>query len=306
MKRFVPILLSAVICFAAAGLAQDKYMVMSIKGKVEAATEKSKAWKKIEVGQVLGNNTIVRTSFASYVKLMVNETRLISIDENATRLLSDYSTKKNPAAGGGMTGKILEYAAQHIRRTKEKKSSTDFGAVRGGMDVFTAVFPKNRILTSTPTFQWVDASEDTSYTLLVLDEAFAVIDKQRLQDRTLQYPEGNTVFIPGKTYYWRVTRNSDGEASEIQSFNILPFETVATITSEVDRLRKELIAMGSDDITMHLIMAMYFEKQSLFTDAFREYKTTITLAPAVEEYRVMMKNLLLNMRLYNEEEYLMR
>jgi hypothetical protein len=309
MKRYATFFCClAILLSACASLtAQDKYMIMSVKGKVEAGSAKGKNWKKVEVGQVLGNGDIIRTSFASYVKLMVNENRLVSIDENTTRPLLEYSAKRNPASGNGSTaGKILQYAAQQIRRTKDKKSGTDFGAVRGGESVFTAVFPKNRIMTTTPLFQWVDATEAPSYTIIIQDASFATIEKQTVKERTLRLPEGSAMLASGGSYYWRVIRDSDGEASNIESFSVLASDTIKTIGAEVERLKKELSAMHSDEITMHLILAMYFDKQGLYTDAFQEYKATITLAPDVEEYRQMMANLLLKLRLYVEEEFLLR
>jgi hypothetical protein len=306
MNRYATIFPLIFLLWSASGSAQDKYMVMSVKGKVECGTAKGKSWKKVQIGQVLGNGDVIRTSFASYAKLMVNENRLVSIDENTTRPLSEYSAKKNPASGGSAAGKILQYAAQQIQRSKDKKSGTDFGAVRGVTEVFTAVFPKNRILTTAPMFQWVDASDARSYTFIIQDASFKTIEKRSVKDRSVQFANDNALLVPGSTYYWRLVRDADGETSNIETFTVLSGDTVATITSELERLKKELAAMHADEVTMHLILAMYYEQQGLYSDAFHEYKTTIRLAPDVDEYRAMMRTLLLKLRLYVEEEYLLR
>ena len=87
---------------------------------------------------------------------------------------------------------------------------------------------------------------------------------------------------------------------------ILAAGTVALIRREVENLDRELKAMNADDVTHHLIRAIYYERRSLYEDAFREYRETIRLAPDVEEYRDMMRNLLVTLRLYGEEDYLLR
>lgn len=284
--------------------AQDAFMVMSVKGKVEYTSGKSGKWKKLDVGQNLKKDDVVRTAFASYAKLMHNAQRLLSIDENTTKALAEFVAAKGSKDGGGAAGKILQYAAQQMSKNKQKKSGHDFGAVRGDVTVFSAVFPTQAILNAAPAFWWIDSDSAAAYELLVLDEAFAVIDKRQVNGFRLE--KDQPALAPGKTYHWQLTRVSDGEIANVQSFTILAADTVELIRREVENLDRELKAMNADDVTHHLIRAIYYERRSLYEDAFREYRETIRLAPDVEEYRDMMRNLLVTLRLYGEEDYLLR
>jgi hypothetical protein len=290
-----------------ASLTQDKYMVMSIKGKAESSTSKSKSWKKLTVGQILGNNDIIKTSYASYVKLMVNEERLVSIDENLTRPMTEYSAKKNQKVSSETaTGKILQLAAQQMKRTKERKSGASFGAVRGGSEGFNAVFPKYGIMNTAPVFEWIDGDGPSEYDFILRDDTFKLVEKQTLKTTSLDFSRTSKTLENGKTYYWQVVRTSDGETTDVVQFTVLARDTVDLVALELSKMGKELAAMNADEVTTHLIRGIYFEKRGLYTDAFREYKATIALAPDCEEYREMMRNLLMNLKLYGEEEYLLK
>jgi hypothetical protein len=284
--------------------AQDAFMVMSVKGKVEYTSGKSGKWKKLEVGQNLKKDDVVRTAFASYAKLMHNAERLLSIDENTTKALAEFVKAKGAGSGESAAGKILQYAASQMSKNKEKRSGHDFGAVRGDATVFSAVFPTQAILTEAPTFWWIDSDSAAAYEVLVLDEAFKVIDKRQVNGFRLA--KDQPALARGKTYHWQLTRASDGEIANVQSFTILAADTAELIRKEVESLDRELKAMNADDVTHHLIRAIYYERRSLYEDAFREYRETIRLAPGVEEYRDMMRNLLVTLRLYGEEDYLLR
>ena len=291
---------------SASAFSQDSFMVMSVKGKAESSSSKGKTWKKLEIGQVLGKKDIVRTSFASYVKLMMNEQRLVSIDENTTKPLVDFVRGKSKS-GEGSAGKILQYAAQQMSRTRQKRSGSDFGAVRGGLDVFSAVFPTHLIMNTTPRFEWIDSDSAGTYEVLVLDDQFRTIAKKQVQGLsfTLQN-DGTPQLSGGSSYHWQLTRLRDGEIANVQTFMVVAADTAALVQNEVASLDRELSAMNSDDVTKHLIRAIYFERRGLYEDAYHEYKRTVRLAPEVEEYREMLRNLLVTMRLLNEEEYLMR
>ena len=297
--------LITVLWITVAAQAQESFLVMSVKGKVTVREDGSGSWKEIRVGDLLGKDDVVRTAYASYVKLMMDQTRLVSIDAKSERTLSEFKAIKGRNAGEGTSGSILQYAAKQVKRSREKKDVPIYGAVRGNLDVFTAVFPKYAVMTPEPLFQWVDAEDTKQYEFILLDNEFKVISRSQFGDDRFRYmQEGMTPLQPDRRYHWRITRLSDGMQSDIQSFRILATDTVAAIQQELKNLDSELGEMGADAVTLHLIRGIYFERRGLYTDAFLEYKETLRLAPDVQEYREMMRNLLFQMKLYAEEEYL--
>jgi hypothetical protein len=192
-----------------------------------------------------------------------------------------------------------------MKRSRDAKDAPVYGAVRGNLDVFTAVFPKSDVMTPEPLFQWVDAEEARQYEFILLDEEFNVISRSQFGDDRFRYmAEGMAPLQRDRQYHWRITRLSDGMQSDIQSFRILASDTVDIIQQELRNLDAELEQMGADEVTLHLIRGIYFEQRGLYTDAFLEYRQTIRLAPDVQEYRDMMRSLLFQMKLYAEEEYL--
>lgn len=302
--RTVSIML-LLLLFGASLQAQESFLVMSVKGKVTVKEEGKGAWKPVRVGDVLGKKDVVRTAYASYVKLMMDQQRLLSIDAESERTLADFGALKGRNAGEGASGSILAYAARQMKRSRETKDAPVYGAVRGNLDVFTAVFPKYAVMTPEPLFQWVDAEEARQYEFILLDEGFNVIARSQFGDDRFRYmTEGMAPLERGRQYHWRITRLSDGMQSDIQSFRILAEDSVSVIRQELENLDAELAQMGADDVTLHLIRGIYFERRGLYTDAFLEYRQTIRLAPDVQEYRDMMRNLLFQMKLYAEEEYL--
>jgi len=286
--------------------AQTSFMVMSIKGRVTYRDNGKGPWKQLRVGATLDAKDVVKTSFASYAKLMMDQARLVSIDENTRKKLGEFEALKGRSGGEATAGSILQYAASQMQRSREEREEPVYGAVRGDLQLFTAVFPKYTIMSTDPLFEWVDAEDADEYEFILLDDAFNTILRTTLQADQFRYVSDSlTPLDPDRQYHWRITRLSDYAESDVQSFRILPADTVESIRAEVERLNAELTAMGADEVTLHLIRGIYFEKRGLLTDAFREYRKTITLAPEVEEYRGMMRNLLFQMKLYAEEEYLL-
>ncbi len=285
--------------------AQDSFLVMSVKGKVTVKEDGKGKWKPVRVGDALGKKDVVRTAYASYVKLMMDQKRLVSIDADTERALAEFEALRGRSAGEGASGSILAYAARQMKRSRDSKDAPVYGAVRGNLDVFTAVFPKYAVMTPEPLFQWVDAEDARQYEFILLDESFNVISRSQFGDDRFRYmAEGMAPLERDRQYHWRITRLSDGMQSDIQSFRILATDTVEVIQQELKNLDAELAQMGADEVTLHLIRGIYFEQRGLYTDAFLEYRETIQLAPDVQEYRDMMSNLLFQMKLYAEEEYL--
>jgi hypothetical protein len=286
----------------------QSFMVMSLKGKAEVQSKgmKKNQWKPLNIGDQLAPTDVIRTSFASYVKLMMDQQRLVSVDENSTMALSAFR-----GAGArkteGASGKLLQYAASQLRKSRDGGPENVFGAVRGELDIVSAVFPKHAVMTNEPLFRWVDAAEKNKYELLLLDDDFKVVARLQSGDRMLSYTSDEaTVLKHDRVYHWRITRLADGLESGIESFRILSKDSIAAIENELVRLDTELQEMGADDVTLHLIRGIYFEKKGLFTDACHEYSETVRLAPGVAEYRDMLRSLLFQMKLYNEEELLLR
>lgn len=287
-------------------VAQDGFVVMSVKGKVESkAPGRKAAWQAVKVGDVLGRRHSVRTSFASYVKIMTADSRLLSIDENSTTELSKLAASKASPSKSGTSGRLLEYAAAQVKKSRARSDEPVFGAVRGNTEVFSAVFPKSSVMTTAPVFEWVDGLEAGDYRFILLNDSFDVVARAEVKENRLRYDGGSyPALAEDREYFWRITRLSDGMDSDIQGFRVLPSDTIAAVRDELVRLDEELSAMGADSVTLHLIRAIYFEKRGLYSDAFVEYKETVRLAPDVDEYREMLRGLLFRMKLYAEEEYL--
>ena len=289
-------------------LSGQSFMVMSLKGKVEVqkGTVKKVEWTPLKIGDQLSNDAVVRTSFASYAKLMMDQKRLVSIDENTTKKLAEFRGGDG-RSNGGASGSLLQYAASQMKKTREPGQDNVFGAVRGDMDMVSAVFPKHAVMTTEPLFRWVDPSEEGKYEVLLLDADFKVIARMQSGEHALRYMRDELPALDNdREYHWRVTRTSDGLESGIETFRILSRDSIAVIVEELGRLDAELRDMGADDVTLHLIRGVYFEKKGLLTDAYGEYVETMRLAPEVTEYRDMLRALLFQMKLYNEEELLLK
>ncbi|MFA6234073.1 MAG: hypothetical protein WC824_07765 [Bacteroidota bacterium] len=309
MKLLRLLILPALMLFLFnSAIGQNGFIVMSLKGKVEVRKPgKGASWAAVKVGDVLGKDNTVRTSFASYVKLMMGESRLVSIDEKTTKKLSEFNPNSRSEVSASASGRLLEYAAKQVKNSRSRSEEPVFGAVRGNTEVFSAVFPKSYVMTTEPLFEWVDADDAKNYEFVLLNDSFDVVTRATLKDHRFTYDGGSKPALEtDRQYHWRITRMSDGMESDIQSFRILPADTIAAVNEEIARLNEELAKMGADEVTLHLIRAIYFERKSLYTNAFLEYKETVRLAPEVEEYRQMLRNLLFQMKLYAEEEYLLK
>lgn len=312
MKIFVTcfVFLALIVFFVTPSSAGDDVVVMSIKGKAEYQKAGKGKFIPLTVGLALKSNDIVKTSFASYTKLMYKQRQLLSIDENTTIKISSLTARLegNSSDKNSTTGKIMSYLADKMSKSQSKDDKQNiYGAVRGTDEVFNAVFPrKGYVQTTLPTFEWVNAGEKSAYTFTLLDENLTPIFEQTVDGTRLMYSESNPKLQYGKKYVWRVIRKSDSAESDFVSFTILLQDTTAFINRELSSLKDELKKMKADEIIFHVITGTYFEQRELFYDAFVEYKEAVHLAPDVKEYREMANLLLLRMGLYNEQEILLR
>ncbi len=305
MKSSVTCAVLLFVLLVAPSVAQVKFVVLSIKGKVESSTGKSGKWTAVSVGQELGTKDVVRTSFASYAKLMMNKERIVSIDENRSVVLSTFATQKGGGKNTSATGQLLGYVSDQMTRSKDRKSGDVYGAVRGSGDMFSAIFPKLNLMSGAPRFTWVDEEDSREYTLTIMDKTFRKVLTQVVKDQSFQLTDAMASLEPGQLYYWQIMRNADSQASEVQQFRVLPKDTVAALQAELTSLGKELASMGADEVTTHLIRAIYFERRGLAYDAYQEYKAVVGLAPKVVEYREMLRNLLIGLKFSDEIELLM-
>lgn len=301
--------LLALLCLLASpeATAQDRYVAMSVKGKVASSTDRGASWKKLSVGQTLGGSTLVRTSYASYVKFLMNGERLVCIDAKSSKRLSALGGKKG--ASGSVSSPVLLLASNAMQKATQKKSTSVPGGVRmlrNTASLFSAVFPRYGIMTSAPLFRWIDESGGRSYVLVIRDSAFIIVARDTVAGHSFDNSGTPLPLRPGCTYYWQVARTDSALASNIATFTVLAPDSTKAVRAELARLDAELRAMKADDVVTHLARALYFERKSLYTDAFREYREAIALRPDTEEYRAMLKLLLLSLNLYVESDILAR
>jgi hypothetical protein len=302
LARYIRFGVLAFVLVAVSVSAQPKFLVMSAKGKVEFKVEGSK-WKSVKVGMELPSQATVKTSYSSYVKFMMGKNRLVGIDENTTKQLADFARAMNQGKES-KTNTILAYAAKQMKRDRTRQTETEFGAVRGDMEVFNATFPKYAVMSGNPAFRIVDESRSHEYEIALYDTDMNLVAKPTIQSESFVYPDTGSPLVPGKTYYWKATRVADGLMSDVQRFTIVHPDTVAFIKNELENLDSELTEMGADSVMHHLIRGVYFEQKQLYYNAFLEYRRTVHMAPGVQEYRDMLSALLLTLSLHNEEEYL--
>lgn len=301
----VIIALGALCCSASA---QD-FTVMSLKGKVEYRSspgQKNSGWMPVRIGDRFKEQDELKTSFASYVKLLHKGGRLLSVDENSTRKLGDLLPAKSGRGAGGATASILNYAAQQMQTTKTRQDRQDvFGAVRAELDLFTPALPSEAVLSATPSFRWVDTDTSNSYTLFIYDQQLNVRYEGALTGRKSSWPQDLDSGKTGGLYYWRLRRASDGAVTPPRRFRVLPSDSVRFLAGELNRLDAELAGMHADELMRHLIRAIYLEKQGLYTDAFEDYRECVRMSPDTEEYREMASRMLEELQLLEESRYLL-
>ncbi len=294
------LLLSAALSIAGG----NDLVVMSVKGKAEYLKGGKGKPIPMTIGLVLSPGDIVKTSFASYAKLMYKQRYLLSVDENSTVRVRTLlaQTGNEGEEKSSTTGKILGFVAEKLKKSRDEEKETIYGAVRGGrQDMLNAVFPRKGYVEDThPVFEWLNAGDSPRCTFSLADEDLKTVYETATDSTRLPYDASFPPLREGKRYLWRVTRESDGAASDIASFTVMRRDTAEQVRAEIAGLDAELRKMKADDVTAHIVRATYYEQRELFREAFREYRSALALAPAAKEYRTMALVLLFRMGLYNE------
>lgn len=291
------------------GMAQSTFTVLSVKGQAEYRKGKSAAWQPLTVGQELSSKDGVRTSLGSLVRLLQDKKRIVSVDEKRTASLSSFSKGKGTnGAEASVSGLVMSYASDQLRKLKETKSSkagaSVFGAVRGSEPVFRPVFPRASELTTTPTFWWVDSQAEGEYTLSLRDKAHTLIYQTTLKDPRLAYHPPLPPLVAGQEYSWTVTRAGDETGGEPVVFQVLAADTILLIQKEQAQLRRQFAEMKLDENTCRFLEALYLEKRGVYSEACALYTSLVKAAPEVQEYRDMLRNLLVTLKFYDEIPYI--
>lgn len=310
MKKIFTISIFFLVLLSINIFASDDLVVMSVKGKVEVKKGGKGKFALLTVGMSLKGEDVVKTSFASYAKIMYKQRQLLSIDENTMTKINTLVKGVSPEGSdkASPAGKIMSYLADKLTKTQTKTENQNvFGAVRGSDEVFNALYPrKGSIRTTRPIFEWLNTGDKSKYTFTLLDENLSPVFETQLDSTKLVYLQSHPKLQDGKRYMWRVVRMSDGAESDIVPFTILQKDTIALVDQEVASLSEELRKMNADEIIMHVIKGTYYEQRDLLYDAFLEMRDAVKLAPSVKDYREMANYLLLRMGLYNEQSFLLK
>lgn len=168
----------------------------------------------------------------------------------------------------------------------------------------TILTPQGKLFETRPYFSWTGLPNVSSYklTLITLDEAERTISTTAT---SLAYPFTNAL-TPGKTYLVKVAAiltTGTANISEDVQFNLVEQSEITNLAQRLQALQTPVcLSQGIAEQTCIYLRANVYFAEGYFYTAYTELETLINKEPTDPTYRILLGDVFLKFRLYNQAQ----
>lgn len=269
--------------------AQDYvFRVMLNKGDNQYGT--SGNWEDIVPGTKLQEEHSIKVGEGSYIGLVHSSGATIELKEAGEYSVTDLD-KKVSGGNSSLIQKYAKYIMDNISDEEHHRLSATGAVERGLFDIDVYLLNYSEYYSDTLIFDWDDKSDVQGYKVKLNDK----FDEKILEKET-QSSQMMVDFSQPKLKYEElvvvyITVIGDENPKPV-GYGIKPMQRdeYAHIKGEFESLKEEV-----DESTSigNLVLAGFFEQNSLFPDAVTYYLKAIELSPDVDEYKKVYNDFLL-------------
>lgn len=264
--------------------AQDfVFQVLVLDG--EASYLKGEQWQTMELGQSLLQSDVIRLEKNSYLGLSHHNGNTISLKKEGTYEINHLGTK----VGTKERDVASKYASLYVKSLKNPTNKTVTASTERSLD-------QNRVKILLPNsvdvyndeviLRWKNiASVGDKYEVKLKNMFNEVIEVKEVQDTktVLNFKEDKIAKERMIIVSVNSTEFKDQQSNDYGMKHLTP-EEAAPIEQELRELKLEITDQQS--ALDKLILASFYEQNSLLADALTNYEYAISLAPEVEAFRV--------------------
>jgi cellobiose-specific phosphotransferase system component IIB len=262
---------------------------------------------ELNVGEKLNPSDVIVCEKGGSTSFLVSTGKVLVYNKSKEIELSELLSVSSGGSNKDLAGKLQSIADSKL--SPASKVSANIGGVRATESVAKDIFiitPRRgtKILDGYPVFNWNRMQGEDEYQLTILTEEFDVVKLLVLSDTTYQYSKDDPELEQGVTYICIVKPINVIKQSEYQTFTIATNEEMIEMKKVIDEINLLLSQSEADILTMSILLGATYESLELYSLAYQEYVTAISLSPNERAYRKMLADLLVKVNLIKEANYI--
>jgi len=262
------------------GFAQD-YVFRVMLNKGSNTYGSGGKWEKVVTGTKLNGDQAVKVGQDSYIALLHSSGVTMELKEPGEYKIADLDQK---VAGNQSTlmQKYAKYIMNNITDENQSRLSAT-GAVKRSIYNIKVYMPEfGEYFGKEQTFDWADIEGVDGFVVTIKDKFDDEIMKKETAESEITFDFSDPKLKNEEliVVYFDV-KGEENESSDGFGLKPLKDDRLITVKSEVEALKDEL--NNEETPLKHLILASYFEENSLFSDAITHYKKAVKLSPEVKE-----------------------
>ncbi len=275
---------------AEVGAADDYFKVISMKGNVELQQKAKNKWEKVKISQKICESDKIRLSEGASLNLVHSTGKTMFLNTakeyNIAQLMKMTSRKSD-----GVSSKLARAVVEDINKADnvmtgdnyKRQASLTGAGVRGIFGVRALAPRKTHYTTGKLTFTWFSAGPDAEYTFVITSIDNTPLYTVTTKDTLLELNIDEINLKRDVYYFWSVSSGDEySRRPDNYSFKVLPESKVSMIRDSVGAIEREL---GADDPAFcQIVLARFYEGNSMIEDARKSYDKAIDLAPEVASY----------------------
>ena len=293
MTRKISIILAALMIIGLTGFGQGyTFRIMVSKGANKVKVDGSGDWQSLRIGGKLNDGDQIQLAENGYLGLVHSTGKTKELKTAGTYSVSDLSSAIT-AGAQNIAGKYADYVMSKMspeeREENRRKYASVTGAVeRGDDDASIHIFMPTTVSVYNPQvlIKWEPLDGDNTYEIKLFD----------LFEQTIMVAETNDASY---TIDFNDPKLADAFAEDliIVDVNLKGNEDVKSKRSAIERVNQESAAsfevelkglkdnLGEESSINKIIMAEFYEENSLVLDALTNYEQAIKMSPDVEYFK---------------------
>ena len=284
----------------------DQFTTVASKS-TKVKKDGSSSFVDLNVGEKLNPLDMVICDKNGSASFLCSTGKVLVYNKNKEIKLSELLTSSSGNSNKDLAGKLQNITDNKLSPTS--KVAANIGGVRATESVPKDVFlitprRETKILDGYPSFNWNRMEGEEDYQLTILTEDFDVVKTLAISDTTYQYSKDDPELEQGVTYICFVKPMSSNKQSEFQTFTIATNDESVEMKKVIEEINLLLSESEADVLTKSILLGATYESLDLFSLAYQEYVTAISLSPEERAYRKMLADLLVKVNLVKEANYI--
>ncbi|MEN8250097.1 MAG: hypothetical protein ABFS32_14285 [Bacteroidota bacterium] len=293
MTRKISLILAGLMLIGLTGFGQGyTFRIMVSKGANKMKVGGSGDWQSLRIGGKLNDGDQIQVGENGYLGLVHSTGKTKELKKQGTYSISDLSTAIT-AGAQNIAGKYADYVMSKMspeeRESNRRKYASVTGAVeRGDDDASIHILMPTTVSVYNPQvlIKWEPLDGDNTYEIKLFDlfEQTIMVAETNESSYTIDFndPKLADAFAENLIIVDVNLKGNDEVKSKRAAIERVSQETAASFEVELKGLEDNL---GEESSINKIILAEFYEENSLVLDALTSYEHAIKMSPDVEYFK---------------------